>query len=104
MVLFMEGRMQLALAGLNEQEKVAIGKEVSLPELNWETAEAKLRESIAGNPSFIDGYITITYLLVKLKKIAQAREMIEKGLAVTPITKSDEMVAKELEKLLSRLR
>lgn len=74
-----------------------------LPELNLDTAETKLRQSIEQNPSLIDGYIALTYLLLKRKKTGDVRAVIEKGLAVDRVTKSDEMVAKEMQKILSRL-
>lgn len=103
MVLFMEGRFHLALCTLSEDEKAAIRKDLPLPDVNWVEAEAKLRESIAINAAFLDGYVTLAYLLVKVKKFAEAKEVILKGLSQQLVTKSDQEVADELKKLQTRI-
>ena len=98
----MQGRLQLALSAMSDEEKSIIGQQTPLPEMNWDVAEAKLRESIERNPNFIDGYNTLSYLLLKCKKYADARAMVEKGLTIDRITKWDDVIAKELENLKSR--
>lgn len=103
MVLFMEGRFHLALCTLSEEEKAAIRNTVPLPDVNWAEAEAKLRESIAINATYLDGYITLAYLLVKVKKYAEAKEVILKGLSQQLVTKSDQELAEELKNLQSRI-
>ncbi|KAH9391026.1 hypothetical protein TYRP_006617 [Tyrophagus putrescentiae] len=103
MVLFMEGRLQLALSSLTEEEKAAIQKQFPLPNSNWAEAEAKLRQSIAINGAYIDGYITLAYLLIKAKKYAEAKEVILKGLSLELVTKSDQEVAAELKSLQTRI-
>lgn len=103
MVLFMEGRFQLALSSLSEEEKAAIKTYINLPNVNWEEAEAKLRQSLAVNAAFLDGYVTLAYLLFKAKKYAEAKEVILKGLSQPLVTKSDEQMAAEMKALQSRI-
>lgn len=106
LVMFMEGRLQLAMLVLTEEEKNLIkenASQLSLPPLNTDLAETKIRKSIELNPSYIDGYITLAYLLVKMNKMVEALEVIEKGLTLPRITKSDELVARDMEKLKASL-
>lgn len=95
--------MQLALATLTDEEKGAIRAQIDLPAVDWVRAEAKLRESIQLNGAFIDGYITLAYLLLKVKKLPEALAIVKQGLTVERLTKSDEEVADELGKMQARL-
>ena len=103
MVLFMEGRFQLALSALTEEEKAAIKAQFPLPNVNWAEAEAKLRESIALNAAYLDGYVTLVYLLIKAKKYLKAKEVILNGLSQALVTKSDEEMAAEMKRLQQRI-
>lgn len=96
--------MQLALATLTDEEKGAIRAQVDLPAVDWVNAEAKLRESIQLNGAFIDGYITLAYLLIKVKKLPEALAIVKQGLTLERLTKSDEEVADELSKMQDRLQ
>ena len=101
----MEGRFQLALSSLTEEEKAAIKAHLPHlpPTVNWAEAEAKLRESIAANAAFLDGYLTLAYLLIKAKKYVDAKEVILKGLQQMVTTKSDEQMAAEMKTLQVRI-
>lgn len=103
MVMFMEGGLQLAISTLTAEEKAAIEKQISLPSVNLTEAEAKLRQSIAINSSYIDVYATLAYLLVKTKKYVEAKEVILKGLSLELFTKSDQEVAAELKNIQNRI-
>lgn len=100
----MEGRFQLALSSLTEEEKAAIKAHLPLPaNVNWAEAEAKLRQSIATNAAFLDGYLTLAYLLIKAKKYIEAKEVLFKGLQQLVATKSDEQIAAEMKGLQERI-
>lgn len=104
LVLFMEGRLQLAISCMTAEEKAAIREQqLPLPEANLEAGVAKMRASIEADGSLLDSYIVLACLLVKSGKIAEARGVIAKGLAVERYTKSDEDIAAEMSKLNSRL-
>ena len=103
MVLFLEGRLQLALTALTEEEKAAIKQELPLPEFNFDEAVTKLRDSISGNPQFIDAYIILASLLAAANKVTEAKEVIQRGLTVERLTKSDHKAADELQKLDAKL-
>ena len=108
MVLFMEGRMHLALLLLTAEEKVVVDKylasmNITMPAFDATIAEAKLRKSIELNSNSIDSYITLAYLLIKLKKYAEAKEVINQGLTVPRVTKSDHIIAQDMEQLKARL-
>lgn len=104
LVLFMEGRLQLAISCMTTEEKAAIREQqLPLPEANLEAGVAQMRASIEADGSLLDSYIVLACLLVKSGKIAEARAVIAKGLAVQRYTKSDEDIAAEMSKLNSRL-
>ena len=60
-VLFMEGRLQLAMITMTDEHMAAINasEEVSLPKLKLLVAEQKLIKAIALQPDLIAGYIIL---------------------------------------------
>ncbi|KAH7640057.1 uncharacterized protein LOC124490762 [Dermatophagoides farinae] len=107
LVLFMQGRFQLALSMLSEDEQKIfqkrLGPNVVIPKLNLLDGESKLRRSIELQPDFIDNYITLAYLLIKEHKILDAKQIIEKGLQQQCCNKSDELIRQELLKIKETL-
>ena len=104
----MEGRLNLALMLLTAEERAAIEQHLNslnmtIPLVDLSSSENKLRKAIELNPNALDCYITLAYLLVKSKKFAEASEVIDKGLTVPRVTKSDEVLAKDMEHLKARL-
>ena len=105
LVLFMEGRMQLSLLMLSDQEKALVEKEApNLPKVNPVEAESKLRQAINLDPTSLDGYITLAYVLLKAKKFPEAKQVVDKGLQVQQFTKSDEAIHNDLQKLSTLLQ
>src|SRR5699024_8059706 len=103
MVLFLEGCLQMDLATLGKEEKIAIEREMPLPEYNFNQDVAKLSQSISRNRQFCDASVILASLLAGGHKIAEAKEVIQRGLAVERLTKSDHMVAEMLQKLNTKL-
>ncbi|KPM09675.1 hypothetical protein QR98_0082160 [Sarcoptes scabiei] len=104
LVLFMQGRFQLALTLLTDEERKILKEKLpEAAEINFGDAEQKLRRSIELNPEFIDCYITLAYLLIKSEKASQAKAIVKRGLEVEIINKSDEMIHKELLKIQKTL-
>ena len=106
LVLFMEGRMHLALMMLTDEQKAMLeinSTNLQVPVADPAAAESKLRRSIQLDPTCIDGYITLAYVLVKAHKLSEAKQVAEKGLVVQRFTKSDEEIGRELEDLLQNL-
>lgn len=103
MVLFMGGCLQLAVSSLTEEEKAAISKQIPLPNVNWGEGEAKLRQSIAINGAYIHSYLILAHILVKSKKNAEAKEVIQKGVSLEPITDFDKEVIAELKSLQKKI-
>ena len=98
-MLFLEGRLQLALLTFTDEQKADIEKNVKLPEQNIAIAEIKLRKSIELNPKAIQAYMTLALVLLELDKPAETRIVVDRGLALDKFTRSDEYVAQQLEKV-----
>lgn len=109
LVLFMEARLQLALHTLSDVEREMINcAHLNLPPLNLGLAETKIRKSIEYKGNFIDAFITLVYILLQAKRFDDALNVAEKGLSIERlnerITRSDELVASELEKIKSTIK
>ena len=97
-VLFLEGRLQLALTTFTDEHKAAIEKTVKLPELNIALAETKLRKSIQLDPKVIPTYMILVLVLLKLDKSSDALVFVKRGLNIWPRrTVSVDYVAQQLE-------
>lgn len=97
--MFMEGSLHLALSSMKEEEKTLIGKQMPLPNANLAEGEAKIRQSIAINANYIHSYLILATILIKGKKFAEAKEVIQKGLTLEPITEFDRELLAELKGL-----
>ena len=96
----MQGRYLLSFHLLDDNEKKSLTEYLGhMPECDIGEAEVKLKKSMELNPNFIDNYITLAYLLIKRQKLDEAKVVVEKGLKVERNNKSDEEIAKELEKI-----
>lgn len=98
-VLYLEGRLQLSLLTLTEEQKAVISKNVTLPEQNIPLAENKLRRSIQQNPESVASYMTLALVLLEQNKEKEAAEVVEAGLKQPRTTRSDEYVAEQLVKV-----
>lgn len=98
-VLYLEGRLQLSLLTLTEEQKAVISKNVTLPEQNIPLAEKKLRRSIQQNPESVASYMTLALVLLEQNKEKEAAEVVEAGLKQPRTTRSDEYVAEQLVKV-----
>ena len=98
-VLFLEGRLQLALLNLSDEQKAPIAKNVKLPEVNMAQAEEKLRKSIQLNPKPLASYMTLALVLLELEKPLEAHKMVDAALALERTTRADDYLAKLLEKV-----
>lgn len=103
-VMLMEGRYHLALYLIAPDVMAEIRVHMpQLPEGSLVLAETKLRAALKLMPEQIDVYLSLVRVLMLSGKFSEAKEMIDKGLSVQCITKSDQFAVKYLTNFKSWL-
>lgn len=97
-VLYLEGLFCLAVYVMQEDERAAIRREVTLASYEMSSAAvSKLRRSIELDKSFLDAYRILVVMLMKFGKKAEAKKFLAKGLLQPIVTKYDKEIRNKLQ-------